>query len=127
MNPALRTTTVPEQLTKMGPEADPEDFFVTFEWVATVAHREVAILLIPYLMGAAQASYLGLDVETAQDYAKVKAAMLDYLDIMEETSQPVVQRGKVSPESLVSCECSEIEGAMLDTAEAGNLYRHSGH
>nr|XP_042707511.1 mediator of RNA polymerase II transcription subunit 15-like [Chrysemys picta bellii] len=78
----------PLQLTKMGPDDDPEAFLVTFERVALVAgwpKDQWATLLAPYLTGAAQVAYRGLAAEEARDYDLVKAAILDALDVSPET------------------------------------------
>uniref|UniRef100_A0A8C0QSB1 SCAN box domain-containing protein n=1 Tax=Chelonoidis abingdonii TaxID=106734 RepID=A0A8C0QSB1_CHEAB len=72
----------------MGPHDDPEAFLVTFERVAQIAGwtpNQWATLLAPYLMGMAQAAYRGLSTEDARDYSKVKAAILDALDVTPET------------------------------------------
>ncbi|XP_044843600.1 uncharacterized protein LOC123349509, partial [Mauremys mutica] len=72
----------------MGPDDDPEAFLVTFERVALVAgwaRDQWATLLAPYLTGPAQAAYRGLVTEEARDYDRVKAAVLDALDISPET------------------------------------------
>uniref|UniRef100_A0A674J660 SCAN box domain-containing protein n=1 Tax=Terrapene triunguis TaxID=2587831 RepID=A0A674J660_9SAUR len=72
----------------MGPQDDPEAFLVTFERVAHVAGwapDQWATLLAPYLTGTAQTVYRGLSPEEARDYVRVKAAILDALDISPET------------------------------------------
>lgn len=72
----------------MGPEDDPEAFLTTFERVMTTAQwpsDQWAILLAPYLMGLVQATYQGLGAETAQDHPQVRPAILEYLNITEET------------------------------------------
>lgn len=43
------------------------------------------IQLVPLLIRKAQAAFWGLDDMVAQDYKQVKAAILDRLDIEEET------------------------------------------
>ncbi|XP_026502459.1 SCAN domain-containing protein 1-like [Terrapene carolina triunguis] len=81
-------TAVPVRLTKMGPDDDPETFLVTFERVALVAgwpQVQWATLLAPYLTGTAQTAYRGLAAEDARDYSRVKAAILDALDVSPET------------------------------------------
>uniref|UniRef100_A0A8C0GFA9 SCAN box domain-containing protein n=1 Tax=Chelonoidis abingdonii TaxID=106734 RepID=A0A8C0GFA9_CHEAB len=74
----------------MGPEDDAEAFLTTFKRVALVAgwaREHWATLLAPYLMGPAQLAYRGLATEDARDYERVKAAILDALDISTETFQ----------------------------------------
>uniref|UniRef100_A0A8C0GNG1 SCAN box domain-containing protein n=1 Tax=Chelonoidis abingdonii TaxID=106734 RepID=A0A8C0GNG1_CHEAB len=44
-----------------------------------------ATLLAPYLTGPAQLAYRGLATEDARDYERVKAAILDALDVSTET------------------------------------------
>ncbi|XP_029770225.1 SCAN domain-containing protein 1-like [Terrapene carolina triunguis] len=70
------------------PQDDPEAFLVTFERVAHIAGwapNHWATLLAPYLTGTAQTVYQGLSTEDARDYTRVKAAILDALDISPET------------------------------------------
>lgn len=79
----------------MGPDDDPEAFLVTFERVALVAgwaRDQWATLLAPYLTGTAQAAYRGLATEGARDYDRVKAAVLDALDVSPETFRQRFQR-----------------------------------
>lgn len=68
----------------MGPRDDPEASWVIFEQVTAAAHwppEHGATLIAPYLTGPAQAAFKGLDPIEALDYIKVKAAILDYMDI----------------------------------------------
>ncbi|XP_075770468.1 uncharacterized protein LOC142823381 [Pelodiscus sinensis] len=67
-------------LCKMGPADDPEAFLGIFERVAMGASWERptwALRLAPYLAGEAQAAYMALSEEQAQNYEMVKAAILD--------------------------------------------------
>lgn len=63
-------------------------FLFSFERVTTAARWPSvhwAILLAPYLTGPAQAVYWSLSSVDTQDYAQVKAAILDIFDINAET------------------------------------------
>lgn len=78
--------TVPVRLAKMDPEDNPEAFLIIFERVTSAAKwplEQWATLLAPYL--TAQATYWGLPAEEAQDYGRLKAAILDALEITPDT------------------------------------------
>lgn len=73
---------------------------VTLKCVATVAAwlpNCWANFLAPYIIRPAQAAYRVLDSMDAQDYHKVKTAILDYSDISPDTCHQCFQRGKYPP------------------------------
>ncbi|XP_058850824.1 uncharacterized protein LOC131699088 isoform X1 [Acipenser ruthenus] len=83
-----RMFAVQPKLLKMTTEDDPEAFLVTFERMAEAAAwpKELwALKLAPCLSGEAQAAYRALDTADAQDYQKVKTAILQRLGITEES------------------------------------------
>lgn len=72
----------------MGPRDNQEAFLVTFEWAVTAAcwlQEHWATLIAPYSKGLTQAAYRGLDPIEVLEYSKVKATILDYMDINPET------------------------------------------
>ncbi|XP_042300045.1 uncharacterized protein LOC121917995, partial [Sceloporus undulatus] len=78
----------PLKLMKMGPQDDVEAFLNTFERVAAAAQwprEQWALILTPCLTGPAQEAVDTLSPEDAQDYAKVKATILQTLNISEDT------------------------------------------
>ncbi|XP_042300278.1 zinc finger protein 24-like [Sceloporus undulatus] len=78
----------PLKLMKMGPQDDVEAFLNTFERVAMAAQwpqEEWALILTPCLTGPAQEAVDTMALEDAWDYDKVKATILQTLNISEET------------------------------------------
>ncbi|KAG6935806.1 hypothetical protein G0U57_014275 [Chelydra serpentina] len=68
----------------MGPKDDPEAFLLTFEQVASATRwppKQQATILARYLTGTIQTAYHGLPTIEAQDYGRVKAAVINMLDI----------------------------------------------
>ncbi|XP_042299936.1 uncharacterized protein LOC121917889, partial [Sceloporus undulatus] len=78
----------PLKLMKMGPQDDVEAFLNTFERVAEAAQwprEQWALILTPCLTGPAQEAVDTLAAEDAKDYGKVKATILQTLNISEDT------------------------------------------
>lgn len=87
------------KLAQMGSNDDPQGFLTIFEWVASAvewALEHWAVLVVPRLSRLAQTTYWKLDSASARDYAKLRDAILDYLDITEETLMAVPGRGVLS-------------------------------
>uniref|UniRef100_A0A452ITH0 SCAN box domain-containing protein n=1 Tax=Gopherus agassizii TaxID=38772 RepID=A0A452ITH0_9SAUR len=85
----------------MGPGDDPEAFLVTFERVALIAgwaRAQWATLLAPYFTGPTQLAYRGLATEDAKDYDRVKAVILDALNVSPDTFRQRF-RGQTYPTS----------------------------
>ncbi|XP_074843086.1 uncharacterized protein LOC142009235 [Carettochelys insculpta] len=98
----------------MGPADDPEAFLVTFERVAVVAgwpRIQWATLLAPYLTGGAQRAYRALSMEDAQDYDRVKAAVLDALDVSPETFPRRFRTLTYAPGARLRCVAQELRDA----------------
>ncbi|XP_075770534.1 uncharacterized protein LOC142823390 isoform X3 [Pelodiscus sinensis] len=93
--------TLPIQLTKMGPQDDPEAFLTTFERVAAAARwpeDQWATLLAPYLTGLAQLAYWSLSAKDALHFFKMKEAVLDQLGVTPDTCRQRFRQERFGPQ-----------------------------
>ncbi|CAJ1064638.1 uncharacterized protein LOC120723181 [Xyrichtys novacula] len=76
------------KLLPLSPEDDVEHFLATFERMAHVCHwpqDEWAVRLIPLLTGKARSAYVLMDIDSSDDYERVKEAILAKYEINAET------------------------------------------
>ncbi|KAK7880059.1 hypothetical protein WMY93_033267 [Mugilogobius chulae] len=76
------------KLLPLAPDDDIEHFLTTFERMAQVCRwpdEEWAVRLVPLLTGKARSAYVVMDMKDAEDYDKVKDAILAKYEITSET------------------------------------------
>nr|XP_020445498.1 zinc finger protein 496 [Monopterus albus] len=89
------------RLEKLSDNDDIEHFWTTFEQIVAACRRsegDWVFHLIPLLTGKARGAYVHMDLDDAQDYEKVKSAILTKYDINPETYRQKFRSLEVNPD-----------------------------